>query len=62
MQILTLLALGRSSRQIAGELGLSSKTVDVHRARIMNRLELSDLPSLARYALRNGLLAGTSGE
>lgn len=62
VQILTLLALGRSSRQIAGELGLSSKTVDVHRARIMNRLELNDLPSLARYALRNGLLAGTSGE
>lgn len=62
VQILSLLAQGRSSRQIAGELGLSSKTVDVHRARIMNRLELNDLPSLARYALRNGLLAGTSGE
>lgn len=61
-QILRLLAQGRSSRQIAGELGLSSKTVDVHRARIMNRLELNDLPSLARYALRNGLLAGTGGE
>lgn len=62
VQILTLLAQGRSSRQIAGDLGLSSKTVDVHRGRIMNRLELNNLASLARYALRNGLLAGTSGE
>lgn len=62
VQILTLLAQGRSSRQIAGDLGLSSKTVNVHRGRIMNRLELNDLASLARYALRNGLLAGTGGE
>lgn len=62
VQILTLLAQGRSSRQIADELGLSSKTVDVHRGRIMNRLELNDLASLARYALRNGLLAAGSGE
>lgn len=61
VQILTLLAQGRSSRQIADDLGLSSKTVDVHRGRIMTRLELNDVASLARYALRNGLLAGRSG-
>ncbi|NKE67694.1 response regulator transcription factor [Ramlibacter sp. RBP-2] len=58
VQILTLLAQGRSSREIAGDLGLSSKTVDVHRGRIMSRLELNDVASLARYALRNGLLPG----
>lgn len=58
VQILTLLAQGRSSRQIAGDLGLSPKTVDVHRGRIMSRLELNDVASLARYALRNGLLPG----
>lgn len=61
VQILTLLAQGRSSRQIAGDLGLSSKTVDVHRGRIMSRLELNDVASLARYALRHGLLSGAGG-
>lgn len=60
VQILTLIAQGHSSQQIAGELGLSSKTVDVHRGRIMARLELTDIASLARYALRNGLLASAS--
>lgn len=58
VQILTLLAEGRSSKEIADALGLSSKTVDVHRGRIMARLELHGLASLARYALRQGLLAG----
>lgn len=61
VQILRLLAQGRSSRQIADDLGLSSKTVDVHRGRIMSRLELNDLASLARYALRHGLLSGADG-
>lgn len=61
VQILTLLAQGRSSRQIASELGLSSKTVDVHRGRIMSRLELDDVASLTRYALRQGLLPGGIG-
>ncbi len=61
VQILTLIAQGHSTRQIAGDLGLSSKTVDVHRARIMARLELNDVASLARYALREGLLPGGVG-
>lgn len=58
VQILKLLVQGRSSREIAGELGLSAKTVDVHRARIMARLELHGVANLARYALRQGLLPG----
>lgn len=63
VQVLTLIARGRSSRQIADELGLSSKTVDVHRGRIMARLALTDIASLVRYALREGLVAavGTRG-
>jgi DNA-binding NarL/FixJ family response regulator len=56
VQILTLLAEGKSSKEIAYELGLSSKTVDVHRARIMTRLQLNDLASLTRYAVRKGLV------
>lgn len=55
-QILKLLADGRSSKQIAFELGLSPKTVDVHRSRIMERLGLRDLASLTRYAIRSGLV------
>src|SRR5512133_1199379 len=54
--ILTLIAKGRASKEIAFELGLSSKTVDVHRARIMERLRLNDIASLTLYAVRKGLV------
>lgn len=56
IEILTLLAKGHASKEIAFKLGLSSKTVDVHRARIMERLQLHDLASLALYAARKGLV------
>lgn len=56
IEILSHIAQGRSSKEIAFELGLSSKTVDVHRARIMQRLELKDVASITRYAVRNGLV------
>jgi two-component system, NarL family, nitrate/nitrite response regulator NarL len=56
IQILKLLALGRSSKEIAFELGLSPKTVDVHRARIMDRLNVRDVASLTMYAVRKGLV------
>ena len=56
VQILTLLAQGLSSKEIAFDLGLSSKTVDVHRTRIMERLELNDVASLTLYAVRKGLV------
>lgn len=56
IQILTLLARGKSSKEIAFELGLSSKTVDVHRARLMERLEIRDVASLTLYAVRKGFV------
>ena len=56
VQILRLIAQGRASKEIAFELGLSPKTVDVHRARIMERLRLNDIASLTRYAVRKGLV------
>jgi DNA-binding NarL/FixJ family response regulator len=56
VQILTLLARGMSSKEIAFQLGLSSKTVDVHRARIMERLAITELAGLTKYAVRNGLV------
>jgi DNA-binding NarL/FixJ family response regulator len=56
IEILKLLAEGQSAKQIGFALGLSSKTVDVHRARIMDRLGVRDLPGLTLYAVRKGLL------
>jgi DNA-binding NarL/FixJ family response regulator len=56
IEILSMLAGGLSSKEIGYELGLSSKTIDVHRARIMERLEVRDVASLTRYAVRRGLI------
>ena len=55
-EVLALLASGLSSKEIAFELKLSPKTVDVHRARIMERLDVRDIASLTRYAVRRGLV------
>lgn len=56
IEILRLIAQGKASKEIAYELGLSPKTVDVHRARIMERLAINDIASLTRYAIRQGLV------
>ena len=56
VEILTLIAQGKASKEIAFALGLSPKTVDVHRARIMERLHLNDIASLTLYAVRKGLV------
>lgn len=56
LEILTLLAQGRSSKEIGFTLGLSPKTVDVHRMRVMERLGVRDVASLVVYAVRNGLV------
>jgi DNA-binding NarL/FixJ family response regulator len=56
VEILTMIARGQASKEIAHVLGLSSKTVDVHRARIMERLCVNDVAGLTRYAVRSGLV------
>lgn len=56
LEILTMLAQGRSTKEIGFQLGLSSKTIDVHRSRIMDRLGLRDVASLTLYAVRHRLL------
>lgn len=55
-EVLALIASGLSSKEIAFQLNLSPKTIDVHRARIMERLALRDVASLTRYAVRRGLI------
>lgn len=56
LQILTLIAKGLRAKEIAYQLGLSPKTVDVHRAHIMDRLQIYDVASLTKYAVREGLI------
>lgn len=56
LEILTLLAQGLASKEVAHRLGLSSKTIDVHRSRIMERLGMHDVSSLTRYAIRKKLI------
>lgn len=56
IDICKLLASGLSSKEIAFHLGLSSKTVDAHRARILERLQISDIATLALYCARQGII------
>lgn len=54
-EILQLIAEGQSTKEIAYKLELSVKTVETHRAQIMERLGIRDIPGLVRYAIRTGL-------
>ncbi len=51
-EIFQLVGLGKSTRDIAGQLNLSTKTVDVHRAHIKEKLQLTDSTALVRHAVR----------
>jgi DNA-binding NarL/FixJ family response regulator len=55
-QVLQLVAEGQSNSKIAKLLGLSAKTVEKHRASLMSKLGVSDLPSLIRIAIKNKLI------
>lgn len=55
-EVLKGIAEGRSTKKIAADLGLSVKTVETHRAQIMERLGIRDVAGLVRYAMRTGLV------
>lgn len=55
-EILQLIAEGCSTKQIAQRLDLSVKTVETHRAQLMERLEIHDVAGLVRLAIRTGLV------
>jgi two-component system response regulator NreC len=57
-QVLQLVALGYTNRQIADQLFLNVKTVGTYRSRLMSKLDLKSRPALVRYALKKGLLDG----
>ena len=55
-EVLYWLAKGKSNKEVAFILNLSVKTVDTHRAQIMERLAIRDLAGLVMYALRRGII------
>ncbi|HEX2667207.1 MAG TPA: response regulator transcription factor [Gammaproteobacteria bacterium] len=55
-QVLQLVAEGKTTKEVAQVLGLSVKTADSHRTRIMQKLDIHDTASLVRYAVRRGFI------
>lgn len=55
-EVLTLIAEGLTNQEIAGRLFISIKTVQTHRAHILEKLNLHDRTELVRYAIRKGLI------
>ena len=55
-EVLKLVAQGQSTKEIARLLGLSVKTVETHRSRLMQQLGVHEVTGLVRYALRTGLV------
>ena len=55
-EILQLVAEGKANKEIAADLGLAVKTVEAHRAHLMERLGIHGVPGLVRVAMRAGLL------
>jgi DNA-binding NarL/FixJ family response regulator len=55
-EVLQLIAEGLPNKQIAGELGISIKTVEKHRQQVMNKLAIHDVAGLTRYAMSKGVV------
>ena len=55
-EVLRLLALGHTNQEIAGQLYISVRTAETHRAHIMQKLHVSSRAELVRYAMTRGLL------
>jgi PAS domain S-box-containing protein len=55
-QVLVLIAQGKSTKQAAAHLGISYKTTDSHRSRILEKLGIHETASMVRYAIRAGLV------
>jgi two-component system response regulator NreC len=55
-QVLQLVAEGKSTKDIGVHLGISAKTAESHRARLMKKLDIHETASLVRYAIRQGLI------
>lgn len=56
LEVVKLIAEAHTNKQIASILGVSEKTIESHRANILNKLGMSDRVELVRYAVRRGLI------
>jgi len=56
LEVLSLIASGRSAKEIAAVLAISKSTVSTYRARILEKLRLHSTAEITRYALRSGLV------
>jgi DNA-binding NarL/FixJ family response regulator len=56
VEVLQLLAEGKSNKEVASILNISTRTAETHRADIMHKLQLKSLSDLVRYAIRNELI------
>jgi len=56
VEVLQLIAEGKSNKQVAAELGVSFKTVDKHRQNLMSKLDIHDVAGLTRYAITEGII------
>lgn len=57
-EVIRLLALGKTNKEVAAALGISVKTAEAHRKNIMSRLKLKAFSELVRYAVREGIIDG----
>jgi DNA-binding NarL/FixJ family response regulator len=55
-QVLQLIAEGKSTKDVAALLGVSVKTAESHRSRLMQKLDIHETASLVRYAVKHGLV------
>jgi len=56
IEIVSLLARGKSNKEVATDLNISLRTAETHRANIMNKLQLHSVQDLVRYAVKNKLV------
>lgn len=56
-EILRYAALGRTNREIAEELGISVRTVETHRANLMQKLDLKNVQELIAFAIKHGIVS-----
>jgi two-component system response regulator NreC len=55
--VLQLFAEGNSAKEVGVALGISTRTAENHKARIMDQLKLRSIPDLVQYALRHGIIS-----
>ena len=55
-QVLKFVVEGRTSKEIAAIVGVKPSSIDTYRSRVMVKLQVNDVPSLVRLAIRHGLI------